>query len=280
MGFRFTGLRRESFSVKRLDDFFQFAILHRVQPSYPLNFAIRRRRSVFFHHHPDLLEAPVDLHLGAAERIPRHGGDVLEAEPLVKAQDQGLPNRHGQPQQVTLETSALLPAVDRVAAGICRIRDFVANCLLRQGLRLAEMIPDHVQAHRVQPGEESLPCPEAPQELKGPQEALLGQVVGVLDASRHAEGQTEDRPLVGIDQNSKGLPVSPEDAADDLCFVDLLHIQIGPAKSHNLLCIFYDKNGHASSLLDDNRRREKLFHRCRPHKPSPCIFNGLIIEIF
>ncbi len=121
------------------------------------------------------------------------------------------------------------------------------------------MIPDHIQAHRVQPGKESLPCPEAPQGLKGPQETLLGQVIGIQGASRHAEGQAEDRPLIGIDQNSKGLSVSPEDAAYDLSFVDLLHIQIGPAKSHIILCIFHDKQQSLSAFLVDYGHGGKLF---------------------
>jgi len=108
-------------------------------------------------------------------------------------------------------------------------------------------------------GKNRSPALKRPQGLKGPEKTLLGQVVGVLGASRHPEGQAEDRSLVRIDQDRKSPAVSPKDTVDDLPFVDLFHIQIGPAKSHIILCIFYDKNGHASSLLDDNTGRGKLF---------------------
>jgi len=122
------------------------------------------------------------------------------------------------------------------------------------------VVAEHVEAKRVEPGEKSLPRPEASQGLKGPEKNLLGQIVGVPVIARHPKGQAKNRPLVRIDQIGEGLAVPRKDSCDDLPFVDLLHIQIGPAKSHTLLCIFRDRNGRSPSLLNDIRRGEKLFY--------------------
>jgi len=107
--------------------------------------------------------------------------------------------------------------------------------------------------------------------LKDPEKDLLAQVIGIPGASCHPEGQAKNRSFVRIDKMGKGLAVPRQDPPDDLAFVDLLHIQIGPGKSHIILCIFRDKNGQPTSLLDDNHERRKLFiselsldFSCRP----------------
>ena len=74
-------------SAQLLDDSFNIRFLHDRMSVH----LFRGREAVRLHHEADLLEAAVDLHLGTAQCIPRHGGDVLEAHTPRKSEGPGPP---------------------------------------------------------------------------------------------------------------------------------------------------------------------------------------------
>ncbi len=78
------------------------------------------------------------------------------------------------------------------------------------------MIPDQIQADRVEPDEEALFRAPAPEFFIGPDEGFLGEVLRFREAAGHPVGQVEDGGLIGLDEKGIDLAVPPEDGSDDL----------------------------------------------------------------
>ena len=117
--------------------------------------------------------------------------------------------------------------IDRIGRGMVHFR------YPRRSRRAAfQMITNDVQGDRVEPGEELFFGVEPFQLSVSPEEGLLRQVVGVLAASRHPEGQVEDRFRVGIDQDCEGRPFSPAHLGNDILL--LLPVHTVPSSSEAL----------------------------------------------
>jgi len=80
------------------------------------------------------------------------------------------------------------------------------------------MISYDIQADSVNPGEKPLPRIKLPDVPISSDEYFLRQIVGILTAPCHAEGEVEDHPLVGVDKSCECPALALENALNYLIF--------------------------------------------------------------